>query len=113
MTRGFANHRDVGTLDDGMNVKRRGDRRVPTTSAELMFQDGTTVGDYGLVRTSRRGGATMRHVRDGYVERHSEMLAIVSLVAIVFLVGSGIYYLGESIHAQVQPRIFAGPVSTI
>jgi hypothetical protein len=78
-----------------------------------MFQNGTTVGDYGLVRTSRRGGTTMRYIKGGYVERHSDMLAILSFVAVVFLVGSGIYCLRESIHAQAQPSIFAGPVSTI
>jgi hypothetical protein len=55
----------------------------------------------------------MRYIKGRYVERHSDMLAILSFVAIVFLVGSGIYYLSESIHAQVHPRIFAGPVSAI
>jgi hypothetical protein len=78
-----------------------------------MFWNGTTAGDGGLVQTPRRGGTTMRLIKVGYVERHSDMLAILSFVAIVFLMGSGIYYLGESIHSPVQPRIFAGPVSTI
>ena len=55
----------------------------------------------------------MRYIKGGYVERHSDMLAILSFVAVVFLVGSGIYCLRESIHAQAQPSIFAGPVSTI
>jgi hypothetical protein len=47
------------------------------------------------------------------VERHSDLLAILSVVAIMVVVGSGIYYLGESIHAPMQTRIFAGPASTI
>jgi hypothetical protein len=47
------------------------------------------------------------------VEKHSDLLAILSLVAIMFVVASGIYYLGEGIHAPMQARIFAGPVSTI
>ena len=47
------------------------------------------------------------------VQKHSDLLAILSVVAIVFVVGSGIYYLGESVHARVQARIFAGPASTI
>jgi hypothetical protein len=53
------------------------------------------------------------HVSGGYVQRHSDLLAILSLVAIMVLVGSGIFYLGESFHTPVQPRIFAGPVSTM
>ena len=52
-------------------------------------------------------------IKSGYVQRHSDLLAILSVVAIVFMVGAGIYYLGERIHAPMQPRIFAGPVSTI
>jgi hypothetical protein len=56
---------------------------------------------------------TMRiHIHPA-VERHSDLLAILSVVAIMVVVGSGIYYLGESIHAPMQARIFAGPVSTI
>jgi hypothetical protein len=79
-----------------------------------MFWDGTTTLDGGLVCTSRRGGKTVRlHIRDGYVQRHSDLLAILSLTAVMFLVGFGIFSLGESIHVPAQPRIFAGPVSTI
>jgi hypothetical protein len=53
------------------------------------------------------------YIKGGYVQRHSDLLAILSLVAIMFVVGSGIYYLGESIHVPIQTRIFGGPVSTI
>jgi hypothetical protein len=49
----------------------------------------------------------------GYVQRHSDLLAILSLVAIMILVGSAIFYLGERFHVPAQPRIFAGPVSTM
>jgi hypothetical protein len=65
-----------------------------------------------LVDTSRRGGKTV-DIKSGYVQRHSDLLAILSLAAIVFVVGAGIYYLGEKVHAPMQTRIFAGPVSTI
>jgi hypothetical protein len=53
------------------------------------------------------------HIKGGYVQRHSDLLAILSAVAIMFVVGTGIYYLGESIHVPMQTRIFTGPVSTI
>jgi hypothetical protein len=49
----------------------------------------------------------------GYVQRHSDLLAILSLVAIMILVGSAIFYLGERFHVPAQPRIFAGPVSSM
>ena len=52
-------------------------------------------------------------IKGGYVQRHSDLLALLSFVAITIVVGSGIYYLGERIHAPMQTRIFAGPVSTI
>jgi hypothetical protein len=65
-----------------------------------------------LVDTSRRGGKTV-DIKSGYVQRHSDLLAILSLVAIVFVVGAGIYYLGESVHVHMRMRIFAGPVSTM
>jgi hypothetical protein len=53
------------------------------------------------------------YIKSGYLQRHSDLLAILSVVAIMFVVASGIYYLGESIHAPMQARIFAGPASTI
>jgi hypothetical protein len=53
------------------------------------------------------------HFTGGYVQRHSDLLAILSLVAIMLLVGSGIFYLGEKFHVPAHPRIFAGPVSTM
>ena len=52
-------------------------------------------------------------ITGGYVQRHSDLLAILSLVAIMVLVGSAIFYLGESLHVPAHPRIFAGPVSTM
>jgi hypothetical protein len=66
-----------------------------------------------LVRTPARGEKTVRvHIHPS-VERHSDLLAVLSVVAIMFVVASGIYLLGESIHAPMQARIFAGPASTI
>jgi hypothetical protein len=57
---------------------------------------------------------TMRlQITGGYVQKHSDLLAILSLVAIMVLVGSALLYLGESFNVPVQPRIFAGPVSTM
>jgi hypothetical protein len=53
------------------------------------------------------------HIKGGGLQRHSDLLAILSLAAVMFLVGSGILYFGESIHVPAQTRIFAGPVSTI
>jgi hypothetical protein len=63
-----------------------------------------------LVRAPARGEKTMRiHIYPAV----QDLLAILSVVAIMFVVGSGIYYLGESVHAPMQARIFAGPASTI
>jgi hypothetical protein len=67
----------------------------------------------GLVRAPARGEKTMRiHIHPS-VQRHSDLLSILSVVAIMFMVASGIYYLGESVHAPMKARIFAGPASTI
>jgi len=79
------------------------------TPRRISFLDESTV-----TNTSRRGGKIVHlYIKRGYVQRHSDLLAILSCVAIMFVVGSGIYYLGERVHAPMQPRIFAGPVSTI
>ena len=52
-----------------------------------MFWSGTTAGDGGLVCSSRREGKTVHlYVKGGYIQRHSDMLAILSFVAIVLLV---------------------------
>jgi hypothetical protein len=65
-----------------------------------------------LVDTSRRGGKTVHfYIKSGYLLRHSDLLAILSVVAIMFVVASGIYYLGEMVHAPMQARIFAGPAT--
>jgi hypothetical protein len=53
------------------------------------------------------------YIKGGYVQRHSDLLAILSLTAVMFLVGIGIFRLGESFHVPAQTRIFAGPVSTM
>ena len=53
------------------------------------------------------------YIKSGYVQRHSDLLAILSLVAIMFVVASGIYYLSKSVHVPMQTRIFAGPAFTI
>jgi hypothetical protein len=52
-------------------------------------------------------------IKGGYVERHSDLLAILSLVAIMLVVASGIYYLSKSVHVPMQNRIFTGPISTM
>jgi surface polysaccharide O-acyltransferase-like enzyme len=51
------------------------------------------------------------HINGGYVQRHSNLLAtILMLAAIVFVMGSGILYLGERVHAPEQTRmIVTGP----
>jgi len=51
------------------------------------------------------------HIKSGYVQRHSDLLAILSLVAIMFVVASGIYYLSKSVHVPMHTRIFAGPAT--
>ena len=51
------------------------------------------------------------YVKSGYLQRHSDLLAILAVVAIMFVVASGIYYLGEMVHAPMQARIFAGPAT--
>ena len=53
----------------------------------------------------------MRIHIDPSVQRHSDLLTILSVVAIMVVVGSGIYYLGESVHVPMQARIFTGPVT--
>jgi hypothetical protein len=79
-----------------------------------MFWDGTIPLDGGLVCTSRRGGKTVRlNIKGGYVQRHSDLLAILSLTTVMFLVGFGIFCLGESFHVPAQTRIFTGPISTM
>jgi hypothetical protein len=42
------------------------------------------------------------YIKSGYVQRHSDLLAILSLVAIMFVVASGIYYLSKSVHVPMQ-----------
>jgi hypothetical protein len=49
------------------------------------------------------------YVKSGYLQRHSDLLAILSLVAIMFAVASGIYYLSKTVNAPMHTRIFAGP----
>ena len=53
------------------------------------------------------------HIKDGFGRRHSDLLALIILRTTVSVVGSGILYLGESVHVPAQTRIFTGPVSTI
>jgi hypothetical protein len=51
------------------------------------------------------------HIKDGYSQKHSDLLALIMLAAVVSAVGSGILYLGERVHAPVQTRIvFTGPM---
>jgi hypothetical protein len=80
-----------------------------------MFARGTGVLESELVCTPRRGGKAMRfHVKDGYGQKHIDLLALIMLAAMVSVVGSGILYLGERVHAPVQTRmIFTGPMAPL
>jgi hypothetical protein len=51
--------------------------------------------------------------KSGYAQRHSDLLAILLVVAGMFVVAVGIYYLGESVHIHMRMRIFTGPVTTM
>ena len=83
-----------------------------TAVSDLMFIHGTAALGGELVCTPRREGKAMRfHIKDGYAQRHSDLLAIIILAAMVSVVGSGILYLGERVHAPAQTRmIFTGPM---
>jgi len=51
------------------------------------------------------------HIKDGFGQKHSDLMALVMVAAMVSVVGSGILYLGERIHAPAQTRmILTGPV---
>ena len=51
------------------------------------------------------------HIKDGFGQEHNDLMAIIMVAAMVSLVGSGILYLGERIHAPAQSRmILTGPV---
>ncbi len=51
------------------------------------------------------------HIKGGYGQKHVDLLALIMLAAMVSLVGSGILYLGERMHAPAQTRIIlTGPV---
>jgi hypothetical protein len=51
------------------------------------------------------------HIKDGFGQKHNDLMAIIMVAAMVSLVGSGILYLGERIHAPAQSRmILTGPV---
>jgi hypothetical protein len=51
------------------------------------------------------------HIKNGYSQKHVDLLALIMLSAMVSLVGSGIPYLGERVHAPAQPStIFTGPM---
>jgi hypothetical protein len=51
------------------------------------------------------------YIKSGYLQRRSDMLAILSAVAIVFVVASGIYYLSKTVNVPMHTSIFAGPAS--
>ena len=46
-------------------------------------------------------------IKGGYIQTHSDMLAILSFVAIVFLVCSGIYYLGARKLVEIANAVEA------
>jgi hypothetical membrane protein len=51
--------------------------------------------------------------KSGCAQRRSDLLVILLVVAGTFVVGVGIYYLGESVHVHMRLRIFTGPVSAM
>jgi hypothetical protein len=54
------------------------------------------------------------HLKDGYGQKHIDLLALIMLAAMVSVVGSGILYLGERVHAPAQTRIvFTGPMAPL
>jgi hypothetical protein len=54
------------------------------------------------------------HIKDGYGQKHIDLLALIVLAAMVSVVGSGILYLGERVHAPAQMRIvFTGPMAPL
>jgi hypothetical protein len=80
-----------------------------------MFARGTAALGGELVWTPRRGGKAMRfHIKGGYGQKHSDLLALIMLAAMVSVVGSGILYLGERVHAPMQARmILTGPMAPL
>jgi hypothetical protein len=51
------------------------------------------------------------HIKDGFGQKHNDLMTLIMIAAMVSLVGSGILYLGERIHAPAQSRmILTGPV---
>ena len=54
------------------------------------------------------------HIKDGYGQKHSDLLALIMLAAMVSVVGSGILYLSERVHEPAQTRmIFTGPIAPL
>ena len=54
------------------------------------------------------------HIKDGFGQKHNDLMAIIMVAAMVSLVGSGILYLGERVHAPAQTRIvFTGPMAPL
>ena len=54
------------------------------------------------------------HIKHRYSQKHIDLLALIMLAAMVSVVGSGILYLGERIHAPAQTRmIFTGPMAPL
>jgi hypothetical protein len=54
------------------------------------------------------------HIKDGYGHKHIDLMALIMLAVMVSVVGSGILYLGERVHAPAQARtIFTGPMAPL
>jgi hypothetical protein len=54
------------------------------------------------------------HINGGYFREHSDLLAILMLTATVCVLGSGIFYLGQRVHAPAPTTvIFTGPVAPL
>jgi hypothetical protein len=64
--------------------------------------------------SSAHGRSISAHIKGGYGQKHIDLLALIMLAAMVSVVGSGILYLGERVHAPAQMRIiFTGPMAPL
>ena len=89
--------------EDGSNRRRGGGRfrgaprsgqstnaSVLHCGTRLNVVRGTAALDGASALTSRRGGETMRlHIKDGYGQKHVDLLALILLAAMVSVVGVG------------------------
>jgi hypothetical protein len=76
---------------------------------KLMSWSGTAAGYRKLVRTSSEKGKTVP-LRIKRLAQRSDLVAMLTLAAMICLLGSGLVYLGERVHAPEQTRMIdTGP----